>query len=62
MTELMVGSLKVLLRDHTQQLDWATRVRFGLDIAQGMMYLHDLGTVHRGTSSGVQASFAQHTI
>lgn len=47
-TELMSGSLKTLLRDHTQPLDWPIRLLFGSDIARGMAYLHEKGTIHRG--------------
>jgi serine/threonine protein kinase len=47
-TELMAGSLKLLLLDRTTSLDWETRLRFASDIAQGMKYLADKETVHRG--------------
>lgn len=47
-TELMQrGSLKSLLLDLSQELSWGIRVRFASDIAQGMRYLHEKGTVHR---------------
>jgi serine/threonine protein kinase len=47
-TELMEGgSLRKLLCDETQALDWLTRVSFAKDIARGMKYLHEKGTIHR---------------
>jgi serine/threonine protein kinase len=47
-TELMTGSLKTLLLNLAEALDWSTRLTFGIDSARGMAYLHDKGTVHRG--------------
>jgi serine/threonine protein kinase len=47
-TELMTqGSLKSILRDHGKPLEWTARLQFAQDIASGMAYLHDIGTVHR---------------
>jgi serine/threonine protein kinase len=47
-TELMVnGSLKYILRDRTKPLLWSLRIQIAADIAAGMRYLHEIGTVHR---------------
>lgn len=46
--ELMKGSLKGLLTNPEKPLTWATRLTFAEDIAGGMSYLHENGTVHRG--------------
>eukprot|EP00037_Helgoeca_nana_P029999 m.366293 g.366293 ORF g.366293 m.366293 type:complete len:997 (-) comp28093_c0_seq7:285-3275(-) len=46
-TELMQGSVKTLIRNSTTTLSWPDRLTFLCDIARGMKYLHDQGTVHR---------------
>eukprot|EP00035_Acanthoeca_spectabilis_P010720 m.189532 g.189532 ORF g.189532 m.189532 type:complete len:1041 (+) comp15110_c0_seq2:129-3251(+) len=47
-TELMtMGSLGAVLHDKTRDIDWRTRLQFAEDIACGMRYLHEIGTVHR---------------
>jgi serine/threonine protein kinase len=47
-TELMQGSLKTLLYNAAQTLEWNTRLVFARDVACGILYLHDTaGTVHR---------------
>ena len=51
MTELMAGSLKTVLLNHQTDLSWEMRITFATDIASGMVYLHERGTVHRGTRS-----------
>lgn len=43
----MKGSLKTLLLDHTNTLDWGMRLTFITDVANGMRYLHDRQTIHR---------------
>lgn len=47
-TELMTrGSLKTILWDTAQSLDWPVRLRFANDIALGMEYIHSIGMVTR---------------
>jgi serine/threonine protein kinase len=57
-TELMAkGSLKVLLRDTTQQLSWPTRLQFARDSAAGVRYLHEILTVRK---SAVESHGMRH--
>eukprot|EP00040_Diaphanoeca_grandis_P035381 m.222329 g.222329 ORF g.222329 m.222329 type:complete len:1028 (+) comp33371_c0_seq5:262-3345(+) len=47
-TELMAeGSLRKLLMDAKRELSWNVRLSFTIDIARGMNYLHEKGTLHR---------------
>lgn len=43
----MQGTLMTLLLDHQRALNWTLRVRFALDTAKGVNYLHEKGTIHR---------------
>lgn len=45
----MTGSLTTVLHNRETILSWEARLTFATDIASGMAYLHDRGTVHRGT-------------
>lgn len=59
-TELMAkGSLKVLLRDTTQQLSWLTRLQFARDSAAGVRYLHKILTVRK---SAVESHGMRHPL
>eukprot|EP00041_Stephanoeca_diplocostata_P035501 m.1256491 g.1256491 ORF g.1256491 m.1256491 type:complete len:1443 (+) comp24711_c0_seq1:673-5001(+) len=50
--ELMaLGSLRALLKDTRQPLDWHRRWLFASDIARGMKHLHGLGMLHRDLKS-----------
>ena len=46
-TELMSGSLKTMLRDHSIALSWHTRLTFACDISRGMSYLREHEMLHR---------------
>lgn len=47
-TELMPnGTLRGKLLNHDITLPWQDRLRFVGDIAAGVRYLHEIGTVHR---------------
>lgn len=48
----MAGSLKTLVLDQSTPISWKLRVTFATDIASGMAYLHERGTVHRGELTG----------
>ena len=48
------GSLAGALKSHPLRNDWATMVRWALDIAQGLYYLHNLS--HPRLASGPQAA------
>ena len=55
----MAGSLKTVLLIHQTHLSWETRITFATDIASGMAYLHDRGTVHRGTRGSILLPIGQ---
>ena len=40
------GSLWSLLKDKTKDISWEQRYRIGLDVAEGLSYLHDRDIVH----------------
>eukprot|EP00040_Diaphanoeca_grandis_P019995 m.105975 g.105975 ORF g.105975 m.105975 type:complete len:255 (+) comp27693_c1_seq1:2-766(+) len=47
-TEYMEGgSLRLLLLNFDRVITWTERLSFTKDIARGMKYLHDKGTIHR---------------
>eukprot|EP00040_Diaphanoeca_grandis_P014320 m.72564 g.72564 ORF g.72564 m.72564 type:complete len:1102 (+) comp24465_c0_seq1:285-3590(+) len=47
-TEMMAGgSLRTQLLDMDRVLTWKERLSFVVDIARGMKYLHEKGTIHR---------------
>jgi serine/threonine protein kinase len=44
---MLPGTLKDVLLDARVELNWTMRLRMAGDIAKGVKYLHDQGTVHR---------------
>ncbi|KAJ7325341.1 hypothetical protein OS493_029887 [Desmophyllum pertusum] len=45
------GDLEGLLLKHSVHLDWSTRLYLARDIAEGMLYLHKNGVIHRDLTS-----------
>lgn len=45
------GTLKTILHDMSDPLEWTKRVRFAKDIASGMSYLHSMDIIHRDLTS-----------
>ncbi|CAB3411001.1 unnamed protein product [Caenorhabditis bovis] len=55
------GSLASLVLDRTLHLSWQRRVRYALDIARAMEYIHSQGIIHRDlTSSNVLIRHDNH--
>merc|ERR1712072_954349 len=51
-TEFMQrGSLYHCLHDKTIEMSWTRRLGFALDVAKGMLYLHQAGLMHRDLKS-----------
>ena len=41
------GSLRSYLSDPSAELDWPTRCKLGINIANGLGYLHGRGIIHK---------------
>ena len=41
------GSLRSYLSDLSAELDWPTRCKLGINIANGLRYLHGRGIIHK---------------
>ena len=41
------GSLRSYLSDPSIELDWPTKCKLGIDVANGMRYLHGHGIIHK---------------
>ena len=41
------GSLRSYLSDSSVELDWSTRCKLGIDIANGLRYLHERRIIHK---------------
>ena len=41
------GTLRTYLTGHFNDLTWVNKCKLGLDVASGLMYLHELDIIHK---------------